>query len=300
MTVSVEAAPVVSVDPVLLAVPGRGAALRVRVSAPVAGAALPIILFAHGFGSSGRAYGPLADHWAAAGFAVLQPTFRDSRTLGPIPDDPLLWRYRVEDMLRILDGLDSIAAAVPGLSGRLDPARIAAAGHSFGGQTAGVLLGLRVLDPATGAGADLADERVRAGVLLATAGRGGADLNPAAAAKFPWLNPDFTHLTKPAFVVAGDADASPLTTRGPGWLTDPYHLSPGASALLTLRGAEHSLGGIPGYDAAETTDPHPARVRAIQTLTTAFLRSALHPGDPEWDRARAAFAGSALGRLEIK
>ncbi|WP_269821858.1 alpha/beta hydrolase family protein [Nocardia asteroides] len=297
---AVETTPVVSVDPVLLPAPGRGAALRVRVSAPAHGAALPIILFAHGFGSSGRAYGPLADHWAAAGFAVLQPTFRDSRTLGPIPDDPLLWRYRVEDMLRILDNLEPIAAAVPGLAGRLDPARIAAAGHSFGGQTAGILLGLRVLDPVTGEGADLADERVRAGVLLATAGRGGADLNPAAAAKFPWLNPDFTHLTTPTLVVAGDADSSPLSTRGPEWLTDPYHLSPGARALLTLRGAEHSLGGIPGYDAAETTDADPARVRAIQTLGTAFLRNALYPGDPEWDRARTAFADPALGALAIK
>ncbi|MFC8042628.1 alpha/beta hydrolase family protein [Nocardia sp. NPDC057353] len=298
--VSVETAPVVSVDPVPLPAPGRGADLRVRVSAPVRGAELPIILFAHGFGSSGRAYGPLADHWAAAGFVVLQPTFRDSRTLGPIPDDPLLWRYRVEDMLRVLDNLEAVAAAVPGLPGRLDPERIAAAGHSFGGQTAGVLLGLRVLDPATGDGADLADERVRAGVLLATAGRGGADLNPAAAARFPWLNPDFSHLTAPVLVVAGDADSSSLTTRGPDWLTDPYHLSPGARALLTLPGAEHSLGGIPGYDAAETTDADPARVRAVQTLSTAFLRSALHPGNPEWEQARAAFADPALGRIEIK
>jgi predicted dienelactone hydrolase len=120
-------------------------------------------------------YGPLADFWAAHGFVVVQPTHLDSRTVGLAPDDPRtprIWRYRVEDAKRVLDQLDLLEAAVPGLGGRLDRSRIAAAGHSFGGQTAGNLLGLRVLDPRTGEGEDLSDPRIKAGVLLATAGRG--------------------------------------------------------------------------------------------------------------------------------
>jgi predicted dienelactone hydrolase len=300
-------APVVSLSPITLPAPGRPVDLQLRVSAPSVGDDLPIVLFAHGYGSSMRAYGPLTDYWASRGFAVIQPTFVDSRTVGVGhgPDDPHtphLWRYRVDDMKRVLDHLDDIEASVPTLRGRLDRTRIAVAGHSFGGQTAGVLLGLRVIDPGTGHRIDLSDPRVKAGVLLATAGRGGADLEPQAARLFPWLNPDFAEMRTPALVVAGDADSSVLTTRGPDWSADPYHLSPGPKSLLTLFGAEHSLGGIPGYEAAETTDEDPARVAAVQRLTDAYLRSALYPEDPSWEIAKTAFSrtDAAIGRVESR
>ncbi|NMO91501.1 chlorophyllase/cutinase-like alpha/beta fold protein [Actinomycetospora sp. TBRC 11914] len=286
-------APVVSVGPLTLESPARGVDLEVRVSAPVTGRDLPVVLFSHGFGSSSRAYGPLVDFWAAHGFVVVQPTHLDSRTVGLAPHDPrqpTLWRHRVEDMLRILDDLDRLEGAVPGLPGRVDHGSVAVAGHSFGGQTAGVLLGLRVTDPVDGTEIDLADGRVGAGVLLATAGRGGADLRPGVIEAMPWLNPVFAHLRTPCLVVAGDADVSPLTTRGADWLTDPYRYSPGARSLLTLVGGEHSLGGIPGYEAAETTDEDPERVAVVQRTTWAFLRSTLRPGDPAWAEAVAALA----------
>jgi hypothetical protein len=51
-------------------------------------------------------------------------------------------------------------------------------------------------------------------VLLATAGLGGADLTPFAAANFPYLNPSFAGMTTPALVIAGDQDNLPLTVRG--------------------------------------------------------------------------------------
>ncbi|MFF2834275.1 alpha/beta hydrolase family protein, partial [Cellulosimicrobium cellulans] len=130
--------PVISVKPVVLPAPGRGEDLQVRVSAPAIGSELPIIVFSHGYGWSLDGYGPLADFWAAHGFVVIQPTHLDSRTLNLPPDDPRtprIWRFRVEDMKRILDQLDLIEASVSGLSGRLDRSRIAAAGHSGGGQT---------------------------------------------------------------------------------------------------------------------------------------------------------------------
>ncbi|MET8987325.1 chlorophyllase [Nonomuraea wenchangensis] len=297
------AAQVVSVKPVVLPAPDRGEDLRVRVSAPATGRNLPVVIFSHGFGWSMDGYGPLADHWAAHGFVVVQPTHLDSRTLALPPDDPrtpLIWRWRVADLTHVLDRLDAVEAAVPGLAGRLDDDRIAVAGHSWGGQTASMLLGARVLDAAGRPGEDLSDRRVRAGVLFATPGSGGADLTPFAAEHFPFMNPDFTRMTTPALVVAGDQDRSALSVRGPDWFTDPYRLSPGGKSLLTLFGAEHSLGGIVGPGAAETTDESPARVALIQRLTTAYLRSALDPGDPAWPAACAAAEQGPLGWIETR
>lgn len=296
--------PVISVGPVVLPAPGRGTDLHVRVSAPATGGGpLPVVVFSHGFGESMDGYAPLADHWAANGFVVVRPTHLDSRRLGLAPDDPRtpeIWRIRVDDLVRVLDGLDALEAAVPGLAGRSDRGRVAVAGHSWGAQTAGTLLGARVLDADGVPGGDLADPRVGAGVLLAAAGRGGDDLTPFAAEHFPFMNPDFTGMAAPALVVAGDDDHSQLSVRGPDWWTDAYHLSPGRKSLLTLSGAHHSLGGVSGYGAAETTDESPERVALLQRLTTAYLRDALGVEHESWKRECAALEGSPLGRLESR
>lgn len=211
-----------------------------RVSAPVTGSGLPLILFSHGHGrshhlSSLDGYAPLANFWAAQGFVVIQPTHLSSATLSLDPGDPeapLHWRSRAEDMTRILDGLDVIEAAVPLLSGRLDRDQVAVAGHSLGGYTASLLLGARLIDPRDGAEAVLAEPRIKAGVLPAAPGRGGDDLSEFAAGHFPFFrSTDFSGMTTPALVVAGDQDLSHhLTVRGADWHTDPYRLYPGDSA----------------------------------------------------------------------
>jgi predicted dienelactone hydrolase len=297
--------PVISVRPVVLAAPGRGEDLQVRVSAPATGDELPVIVFSHGFGGSLDGYAPLVDSWTARGFVVIQPTHLDSRTLNLTPDDPRypqIWRFRVEDLTRSLDQLDLIEAAVPGLAGRLDRSRIAAAGHSWGAQTASMLLGARVLDPQGIPGKDMSDPRIKAGVLLALPGTGGADLTPFAAENFAFMNPGFAEMTTPALVVAGDKDVSALAVRGPDWFTDAYFLSPGTKSLLTLFGAEHSLGGISGYTSTETTDESPDRVALIRRLTWAYLRSTLYPTDTSWSAASAELTESTdpLGSIESK
>jgi predicted dienelactone hydrolase len=296
---------VISVRPVLL--PGgaaRGADLQVRVSAPTEGSDLPVVLFSHGFGQSMDDYAPLADHWAAHGFVVLQPTHLDSRTLAVAPEDPRtphIWRFRIEDLTRVLDRLDTLLAAVPGLGGRVDRDRVAVAGHSWGAQSVSTLLGARVLDPDGVPGEDLTDPRVKAGVLFALTGLGD-ELTPFAAEHFSFMRPSFDAMTAPALIVAGDHDQSALSTRGPDWFVDPYLYSPGAKSLLTLYGAEHSLGGINGYSSTATTDENPARVALLQQLSTAYLRSALDPADAAWQDAAAALAEapSPLGKLESK
>lgn len=296
----------------VLPAPGRAVDLQVRVSAPLTGSGLPVVLLSHGLGfsnnlSSLNGYAPLANFWAAHGFAVIQPTHLDSRTLSPDPGtsgSAAHWRTRAEDMRHILDRLDAIEAAVPQLLGRLDHTRVAVAGHSMGGHTASLLLGARLTDPYDGSEVDLAEPRIKAGVLLAAPGRGGDALTEFTVENYSFfLTTDFSTMTTPTLVVVGDKDDSAfLTVAGPDWHTDPYTLAPGPKSLLTLFDAEHGLGGISGYDVAETTDENPARVAALARLTWAYLRSELYPEDSAREAARDALASGAdpLGRVESK
>ncbi|PCG86737.1 chlorophyllase [Streptomyces sp. WZ.A104] len=304
--------PVLSVSPVALPAPGRAVDLQVRVSAPVTGTELPVILLSHGLGfsnslSSLNGYAPLANFWAAHGFVVIQPTHLDSRTLSLNPDTPGApphWRSRADDMTRILDQLDVIEAAVPQLAGRLDRSKVAVAGHSMGGHTASLLLGTRLIDPHDGTEVNLVEPRIKAGVLLAAPGRGGDALTEFTVENYSFfLTTDFSEMTTPALVVAGDKDDSAfLTVQGPDWHADPYVLAPGPKSLLTLFDAEHGLGGVSGYDVAETTDENPERVAAIGRLTWAYLRTQLYPADSAWQAARDALTAdpNPLGRIESK
>lgn len=303
MTTTTLSPAIVSMRPVTIAAPGRGDDLQVRVSAPARGAGLPVVVLAHGFGESMSSYGPLVDHWAAHGLVVVQPTFLDSRSLDLSQDDPRqpdIWRIRVDDVVRVLDHLDEILGAVPGLADRADRDRVAVAGHSWGGQTVSMLLGARVLDDDGAPGASRRDPRVKAGVLLATTGHGD-DLTPFAREHFGFMRPDFSELTTPALVVAGEHDSSPLSTRGPDWFTDVFHHSPGAEHLVTVLGADHSLGGIEGHHAPDATGAS-AAVDVVAQTTLAYLLSALGAVPDAWGRAVRDLLtpGSPLARRESR
>ncbi|ROQ41552.1 chlorophyllase-like protein [Frondihabitans sp. PhB188] len=297
--------PVVSVAPVRLLAPGRPVPLEVRVSAPTTGTDLPVVVFSHGNGWNLDGYAPLTAFWASQGFVVIQPTHLDSRRNGfgfDSPVFPTIWRERIADLTRTLDQLDTLEAAVPGLAGRIDRSRVAATGHSWGGQTAQSLLGARIVDDAGQVGEDMSDSRVTAGILFAATGLGGDDLHPFAQANFPFMRPSFQELTGPTLVVAGDHDQSRMSSRGPDWFTDAYTYSPGATDLLTFHGAEHALGGIVGYEVAETTDENPQRVAVIQRMSTAYLRTALRVDESSWSAARSAFRDTTdpIGHVDTK
>ncbi|MGQ2970592.1 MAG: alpha/beta hydrolase family protein [Allorhizobium sp.] len=305
--------PTLTINPVTLPAPDRGRPLELRITAPISGDKLPIILLSHGHGPSlyipsKDGYGPLVDFYAAHGFVVIQPTHANSKVAGlglDAPGYPFFWQSRLNDMTLILDSLTAIEQAVPLLAGRFDHSLVAAVGHSLGGQTVGMLLGAGLTDTADPAVTRVRrpEPRIKAGVLLAAPGLGGDSLSDHARQNYTTLNPDFSTLTTRTLVVAGDADDNPhLTPRGADWHVDPYRHAPGAGALLTLFGGKHGLGGIAGYDAKETDDEDPDRLAVTQRLTLAWLRTALDIDARSWPEAMAALQGHApeVGKVEQK
>lgn len=293
---------IVAVRPIAVAAPGRSVDLQVKVTAPLSGHDLPVIVFSHGNAWSLDGYEPLVDRWAAAGFIVVQPTHLDSRRNGIGWDDPrfaTIWRVRIADLHAVLDGLGAILLQAGDLATRVDRERIAVVGHSWGAQTAGALLGARVFDADGVPGEDFSHPGVSAGALIAATGTGDT-LTPFAAEHLPFMRPDYSTMTTPALVVAGGKDRSQLSTRGPEWFTDAYHLSPSPKGLLTIAEGEHTLGGIAGEMVAETTDEDPARVALVADAVSAYLLDAFKLDGTAWNDLGDAEPGDGAWGIAVK
>jgi hypothetical protein len=128
------------------------------------------------------------------------------------------------------------------------------------------------------------------------------DLGAFAAEHFSFMNPSFAQMATPALLVARDHDKSRLSTRGPDWWTDASAQSPANKSLLTLFGAEHTMGAVAGYSTHETTDWSLQRIALIEQVTAAYLRRALNLEDEAWPQVHAALGNDPhpLGRLESK
>ncbi|KAI0399497.1 Alpha/Beta hydrolase protein [Xylaria palmicola] len=301
--------PIISFTPVVIPSPGRPVELHIRVTAPVSGDNLPIILLSHGHGpsnwlSSSEGYAPLAEFWAKHGFVVIQPTHLSSRSLSLQSSEghELFFRSNSEDHTHILDQLDHIESTVPGLQGRLDKSKVAGAGHSYGATTMSMLLGAENTDPRDGATFRHHEKRIKAGVLFGGTGNGGADLSENGRRMIPWYGLGFGGLTTPTLVIGGEDDVSPhLTVRGADWHWDAYRHGPGATDLLRVKGGHHGFGGISGWDGAETKDGSPERLGLVQRMSLAYLKSRLSEGDKSWEQACEALAGlEELGSVESK
>ena len=302
--------PIFSYHPVTLPMEGRPVDLGMKVSAPASGDNLPVIILSHGHGrsnflSSLHGYAPLVDFLASQGFVVIQPTHLNSKTLAlPVgPEGITFWKSRPKDIQFILDNLQLIISAVPGLSERVNTTNIAAVGHSLGGHTVAMLAGMEVTDQVTGEKVNLAEPRLKARVMIGLPGD-PEGLNETGRKLFgnPLSGSDFSTMTLPALVINGDKDKNPNFSDLENWRADAYYHSPAPKSLLTVFDGEHIFGGISGYDVSETTDENPDRVTFLSMSIIAYLRSAFDENDTSWEEVKQEMQNNsdAKGSIESK
>jgi fermentation-respiration switch protein FrsA (DUF1100 family) len=184
---------------------GADRPLPTTVWYPRAAGAYPLILFSHGLGGIPRNYADLLTSWARAGFVVAAPAY--PHTAAGVRD------FNVLDVLnQPADATEVITQALSRLEDRVDPQRIAAAGHSAGAiTTLGMFSGNR-------------DGRLRAGVVLA-----GRQIvtSPFTGAAAPML---FVHGRRDPTVAYADGRAAYDTVEWPKAflsITDGGHLPTG-------------------------------------------------------------------------
>jgi predicted dienelactone hydrolase len=203
--------------------------LETVVRYPATGGPYPLIVFAHGYALTPETYSRLLGAWARAGYVVAAPAFpleRAGARGGPDQSDLV---NEPRDVSFVIGRLLALGA----LAGRIDPARIAVAGHSDGA----------VVALAVAFDRRFRDRRARAAIVLS-----GAAL--------PGMGP-FPHGGPPLLAVQGTADPinAPATTAA------FFRRARRPKFLLWLLGASH----LPPYT---TQEP---QLRIVERVTTAFL-----------------------------
>jgi predicted dienelactone hydrolase len=276
-----DAAPIVTVNPVVLKDAAQGKEILLRVTAPVKGRNLPILLFSHGAQYSKDDYLPLTEFWASHGYVVIQPTHIESLALGLPRNDPRIqdaWKTRVLDLRKALDSLAEIEKQAPVLKGRMDRKRVLAAGHSFGGHTTAVLIGAKTPEMPE---KDLSDPRVMAGVMLAP----------------PGLAPGFRQIAwqadaRPALNIVGMDDIIPGFNDD--WQAHAqyyYERKGGPQCLAAMTGMKHYLGGTLGTNRTEEKTPSADSMAQIKRLSLAFLDYHAR-GSKDWETVRSELLAS--------
>ncbi|MER7141378.1 hypothetical protein ACIQGA_32040 [[Kitasatospora] papulosa] len=134
-------------------------------------------------------------------------------------------------------------------------------------------MGMQVLQPQDSREKDLSNPRLPGGVVIGGPGVADEHFGSWARESYPSLQyPDFATMTGTTLVAADDEDLNPNFSSRLSYRWDAYTHCPGGNkTLLMMRGAGHPLGGISGYDAAETTDENPVRVAVLRAAAAVSL-----------------------------
>lgn len=263
--------------------------LRVRVVRPDAPGPFPLVLFSHGNWSDITQYDALLEHWASHGYVTLAPFHPDGGGMARGIFNALLKGNlgmivaRVDEVHAILDHLDHLDQVEPGLAARVDVARIAAAGHSFGAFTAQQLGGARAIDLDSGAHTEGRDARISAVIAISPPGPMFEIINDQS-----WKN-----LDTPMLATTGTWDVN--AQFWPEWTA--HRLSydtarPGKNWLLVVEGADHYLGNLICRTEREAAPQNDA-LRMVNALSVNFLDAYLKDDEA----ARAFLQTRPLGEL---
>lgn len=247
--------------------PARNRTIPVLIRLPAGTAPAPLVLLSHGLGGSREGLAYLGEALAAAGYiavhlqhhgsdAAIWQGAADPRTaMAGAALNPATALARLNDVGFALDHL--LAGRAPLLHGRIDPARIAIAGHSYGAWTVTHMLGERL--PLGGAGLDLPDRRLRAGIAL----------SPIPPLSLPGLGIPagvFEPVAAPILHMTGTRDSGMGV---PDWRarTSAYRGATAPAALAVLDGATHAAfageAEIGGYWNEPTYQPRIARLSRL-------------------------------------
>ncbi|HEX6500868.1 MAG TPA: chlorophyllase [Micromonosporaceae bacterium] len=198
---------------------GPDRVLPTTVWYPTATGRFPVVVFSHGLTGLPTDYAALLARWATAGFVVAAPAYpHTSRGVA---------RFDITDVLNQPADASAVLTAVlddAALRDRVDPAHVAAAGHSAGAiTTVGLFTGAR-------------DPRLSAGVVLAgnALGFGTRYTGPPAALLFVHGDRDgvVSYASGKAAFAAAPWPKAFLSVPGGGH-TDPY-IRPGTTGYATV------------------------------------------------------------------
>lgn len=263
----------------------------------------PLIVMSHGLGGTREGYKYLGTWWAAHGYIVVHPQH--------VGSDDQVWRGKAEPMKEMKQAAASLSNAVnrprdisfvidrmlelnkdvaSPFKGRVDPARIGVAGHSFGAYTTLAVAGERFPVPGN-PDQNMADPRVKAVVPMS------APVSPkakrAAAATFGPIAVPCLHMT-------GTKDDSPIGNSKAADRRIPFdNMSKADNYLVTFKDGDHMI--FSDHDKRfGDRSKDPAFRLLIQQASTAFWDAYLK-GDAKaktWLGAADGFA-KALGAYGI-
>jgi predicted dienelactone hydrolase len=233
----------------------------------------PAVVVSHGLGGSRHGLAYLGTALAEAGFvaihvqhvgtdtAIWQGAANPRASMAAAVLDPRRAADRLADIAFVLDALPR----QPSLRGRVDPARIAIAGHSYGAWTVTHMLGQRlpggdVLEQRLGL--TLPDPRLSAGIAL-------SPVPPIAIAPAE----AYDRIQAPILHVTGTRDGGTLESASPEDRLIPYRNSTAPAVLVVMRGAGHAA--FAGEEAAGPHWNNPAYHGRTARLAILFLRAVL-------------------------